>query len=96
MTGICLFCILHSLFNGTATAKYFRNIGESDIKPMLIFVWRREDHYLIIFYLNVIYQNSGGIPRMINALCSKTLTIGALEKKESLSEDEVFRATQEM
>jgi len=46
--------------------------------------------------LNVLYQNSGGIPRVINALCTKTMTIGAFEKKDSLSEDEVFRATQEM
>jgi len=46
--------------------------------------------------LNVIYQNSGGIPRIINALCVKTMTIGAIEKKDSLSEDEVFRASQEM
>jgi type II secretory pathway predicted ATPase ExeA len=46
--------------------------------------------------LNAVYQNSGGVPRMINALCLKTLTIGALEKKEVLSEDEVFRATHEL
>lgn len=46
--------------------------------------------------LNALYQNSGGIPRVINALCSKTMTIGAIEKKESLSEDEVFRATHEI
>lgn len=46
--------------------------------------------------LNAIYQNSAGIPRMINALCIKTMTIGALEKKEMLSEEEVFRATREI
>lgn len=46
--------------------------------------------------LNAVYQNSNGIPRMINALCVKTMTIGAIEKKEVLSEDEVFRATQEI
>jgi len=46
--------------------------------------------------LNALYQNSGGIPRMINALCIKTMTIGALEKKDTLSEDEVFRATHEL
>lgn len=46
--------------------------------------------------LNAVYQNSGGIPRVINSLCIKTLTLGAIEKKDALSEDEVFRATQEM
>lgn len=46
--------------------------------------------------LNAVYQNSGGIPRMINALCIKTMTVGAIEKKDSLSEDEVFRATHEI
>ena len=46
--------------------------------------------------LNAIFQNSGGIPRVINALCIKTMTIGAIEKKDSLSEDEVFRATNEV
>lgn len=46
--------------------------------------------------LNALHQNSGGIPRIINSLCIKTMTIGAIEKKASLSEDEVFRATQEI
>lgn len=46
--------------------------------------------------LNALFQNSGGIPRVINALCIKTMTIGAFEKKDSLSEEEVFRATHEI
>jgi len=46
--------------------------------------------------LNAVYQNSGGIPRMVNALCIKTMTLGAIEKKDALSEDEVFRATHEI
>lgn len=46
--------------------------------------------------LNAVYQNSNGVPRMINSLCIKTLTLGAIEKKDSLTEDEVFRATPEM
>jgi type II secretory pathway predicted ATPase ExeA len=32
-----------------------------------------------------IYQVSDGVPRIINALAIKTLTIGALEKKDTLS-----------
>lgn len=46
--------------------------------------------------LNAIYQNSNGVPRIINNLCLKTMTLGAIEKKGSLTEDEVFRATHEM
>jgi len=46
--------------------------------------------------INAVYQNSSGIPRVINALCSKTLTVGAIEKKNTISEDEVFRASHEM
>lgn len=46
--------------------------------------------------INAIYQNSGGIPRIINALCIKSMTIGAIEKKDTLTEDEVFRATHEL
>jgi len=46
--------------------------------------------------LNAIYQNSSGIPGMIDALCTKTMTLGAIEKKDALSEDEVFRATHEL
>lgn len=46
--------------------------------------------------INAVYQNSSGIPRLINALCSKTMTVGAIEKKNTISEDEVFRASHEM
>jgi general secretion pathway protein A len=46
--------------------------------------------------LNAVYQNSAGIPRMINALCIKTMTVGSSGKKEVLTEEEVFRATHEL
>lgn len=46
--------------------------------------------------LSAIYQNSGGIPRIINAISLNTMTIGALEKKEALTEDEVYRASKEL
>jgi len=46
--------------------------------------------------LNVIYQSTNGIPRLINALAIKCLTLGALEKKESLTEEEVYRASREL
>lgn len=46
--------------------------------------------------LAAIHQNSTGIPRVINSLCLKAMTIGALEKKDALTEEEVYRATQEV
>jgi type II secretory pathway predicted ATPase ExeA len=42
-----------------------------------------------------IYQASNGIPRIINALAEKALTIGALEKKDYISEEEIYRAVKE-
>jgi general secretion pathway protein A len=46
--------------------------------------------------LVAIHQNSTGIPRVINSLCIKAMTVGALEKKNLLTEEEVYRATQEL
>lgn len=43
-----------------------------------------------------IYQVCAGVPRMINALAFKSLTIGALEKKDCISEEEVYRASKEL
>jgi general secretion pathway protein A len=46
--------------------------------------------------LAAIHQNSAGIPRVINSLCIKAMTVGAVEKKDVLTEEEVYRATQEL
>ena len=46
--------------------------------------------------INVIYKNSNGTPRIINTLAIKTMTLGALEKKESLSQEEVYKASKEI
>jgi len=46
--------------------------------------------------LCAIYQVSAGVPRVINALAMKSLTIGALEKKDFLNEEEVYRASKEL
>lgn len=43
-----------------------------------------------------IYKNSNGTPRIINTLALKTMTLGALEKKENLSEDDVYKASKEL
>ncbi len=46
--------------------------------------------------LGAIYQVSAGVCRIINNLAIKTLTIGALEKKDTLTEEEVYRASKEL
>jgi len=46
--------------------------------------------------IHAIYQVSAGVPRIINALAIKALTIGALEKKDTLSEQEIYRASKEL
>ena len=46
--------------------------------------------------LTAIYQASGGICRVINSLALKALTIGALERKATVSEEEVYRASREL
>ncbi|MCP4152018.1 MAG: hypothetical protein GY757_30025 [bacterium] len=43
-----------------------------------------------------IYKNSTGTPRIINALANKCLTLGALERKNILTQEEVYRASKEM
>jgi general secretion pathway protein A len=46
--------------------------------------------------IEAIYKNSVGIPRVINALALKCLTLGALEKKENLTEEDVYTASKEL
>lgn len=43
-----------------------------------------------------IFQISGGMARVINSLALKSMTIGAIEKKELITEEEVYRASQEL
>jgi general secretion pathway protein A len=46
--------------------------------------------------LCAIHQVSAGVCRIINKLALKTLTIGALEKKDALDEEHVYRASKEL
>ena len=46
--------------------------------------------------INALYKNSNGTPRIINTIAVKTMTLGALEKKENLSEDDVYKASKEL
>ena len=46
--------------------------------------------------LSAIYQVSAGVCRIINKLARKTLIKGALEKKDTLREEQVHRASKEL
>jgi len=46
--------------------------------------------------MNALHQNASGIPRVINTLALKSMTIGAIEKKEILTEEEIYRASKEL
>ena len=46
--------------------------------------------------INAIHKNSGGTPRLINTLATTCLTLGALEKKELLTQEEVYCASKEL
>lgn len=46
--------------------------------------------------VSAIYQVSAGVPRMINSLAVNSLTIGALEKKDCITEEDVYRASKEL
>lgn len=46
--------------------------------------------------ISALYQVSTGLPRVINNLATKTLTIGALDKKNTLTDEEVYRASKEL
>jgi type II secretory pathway predicted ATPase ExeA len=55
----------------------------------------RSDVFSPSAYLAV-YKTTGGICRQINKLCLATLALGALEQKECLDEEDVFRASGEL
>lgn len=46
--------------------------------------------------VDAIHKNTAGIQRLVGDLAWKTLTLGALEKKETLTEEEVYRSYKEL
>ena len=91
---------IHQPFNQRITLKYhlpsFTPEETSAYVRHHLALAGRKDPLFNQSALVAIHQNSTGIPRIINSLCVKTMTIGAIEKKELLSEEEVYRATQEL
>jgi type II secretory pathway predicted ATPase ExeA len=91
---------VHQSFNQRITLKYnLTPLSNYDTKSYI------EHHFGIagrkaeIFSenaINAIHQNSQGIPRIINSICLKALMIGCLEKKEMITEEEIYRTTSEI
>lgn len=46
--------------------------------------------------IEAIYKNTGGLPRLIGSLATKTMVLGSLQKAEVLTEEHVFQATGEL
>lgn len=91
---------MHQAFNQRITLKFHMTPFSKEethkyIDHQLQLAGRKQD----IFNQNAIeaiYKNSAGTPRVINALALKCLTLGALEKKELLTEEDVYSASREL
>ena len=91
---------IHNAFNQRISLKYHvsgfnKEETQSYIKHHLLLCGRDEP----LFNENAfeaIHQNSNGAARIINKLALKSMMIGALEKKQMLSEEEVYRASKEL
>ena len=92
---------IHQPFNQRITLKYHlvpftQEETSAYVRHHLALAGRKDDPLFNQNALGAIHQNSAGIPRVINSLCVKAMTVGAIEKKDVLTEEEVYRATQEL
>lgn len=91
---------IHQSFNQRINLKFhLRPLTREETKAYIEHQLNLVGASLSIFTQNAIcaiYQVSAGVPRIINNLAYKALTIGALEKKGSLSEEEIYRASKEL
>jgi len=46
--------------------------------------------------VEAIFQNTGGIPRIIDNLATKSLTLAAIGRKNTITEEEIFAASKEL
>lgn len=46
--------------------------------------------------LEAVFANSGGNPRLVGNLCKKALELAAIERKNSITEEEIYSASKEM
>lgn len=99
-----LFSPIHQAFNQRITLKFCltpfsREETQEYIKHHLQLAGRNSNSNEPIFNqsaIDAIHRNSSGTPRIINTLAVKCLTLGALEKKEVLTEEDVYSAYKEL
>jgi type II secretory pathway predicted ATPase ExeA len=92
--------LMHQAFNQRITLKFNMTPLSKEETPHYIHhqlkLAGRDDGIFNQNAIEAIYKNSTGIPRLINALALKCLTLGALEKKELLTEEDVYTASTEL
>lgn len=91
---------IHQSFNQRITLKFHLNfLSKEDtydyISHQLALAGKKEPLF-DKSAIEAIYKNSTGTPRIINALAIKCLTLGALERKNMLTQEEVYRASKEL
>jgi general secretion pathway protein A len=91
---------IHQSFNQRITLKFhLDSLSKEDtcnyINHHLAIVGKKEPLF-DQSAIDAIYKNSSGTPRIINALAIKCLTLGALERKNILTQEEVYRASKEL
>ncbi len=91
---------IHQSFNQRITLKFhLDSLSKEDtchyINHHLAIVGKKEPLF-DQSAIEAIYKNSTGIPRVINALAIKCLTLGALERKNMLTQEDVYRASKEL
>lgn len=87
-------------FNQRIEIKYhFNPLGYEESKEYILHTFKRNGVTHDIFNesaYKAIYKISGGIVRLIGKLIIKTLTYGALNKKQNLTEEDIFIASNEL
>ena len=90
----------HKSLNQRFSLKYtFQPLEKQEIKNYIIHHFKvagRQDNVFDDAAMEAIYQNTAGNPRDIGNLAIKALTLAAIEKKQIITQEEIFRASKEM
>jgi len=90
---------IHQAFNQRITLKYYLNPLSKEETNLYIHHHLKISGAMTTMFdanaIGAIYQASNGAPRVINSIATNSLNIGALEKKDSITEEEVYRAVKE-
>jgi type II secretory pathway predicted ATPase ExeA len=90
--------VLKSFFQRITLKYQLTPLKKEEVKPFI------EHHLKIKGCVNfpfsdsaveAIFKNTAGVPRLIASLCINTMTLGMIEKIQTLTEEHVFQASQE-